>query len=224
MSGSLEQGFIARVSALLRYATTGKAPDWFGPAKAPSPQAPKSVAGRAFDFPVGYNLRSRPRQAQEGISFADLRALADHYDLLRLVIETRKDQLAKIPWAIQPKNPAQKKDRQCRALEAFFAFPDKEHRWDEWLRMLIEDLLVIDAPTLYPRKTKDGALFALEAVDGATIKRVLDEKGRTPKAPDVAYQQILKGVAATNYTQDEQKAIVASIIAFWFVDRSLRHK
>lgn len=195
--------FIARIGALLRYAVGAKTPIWFGPNSPPSPQAPKTVAGRAFDFPVGYNLQSRPRQAQEGVSFSELRALADHYDLLRLVIETRKDQLSKMAWTIQPKNPALKKDKRCEAIEAFFAFPDKEHSWDEWLRMLIEDLLVIDAPTLYVRKTKKGALWALEPIDGATIKRVLDETGRTPAAPSVAYQQILKGVVALNYTQND---------------------
>lgn len=195
--------FIARVGALLRYMTTGKTPSWFGPSSPLPPQAPPSVAGRQFDFPVGYNLRTRPKLDQEGVSFRDLRALADHYDLLRLVIETRKDQLAKMRWAIQPKDPNQKSNRRTRILEAFFAFPDKTHSWDEWLRMLLEDLLVIDAPTLYPRPTKSGALYALELMDGATIKRVLDETGRTPLPPAVAYQQILKGVAAINYTYDE---------------------
>lgn len=195
--------FIARIGALFRYAVSAKTPSWFGPSAPPTPQAPKQVAGRAFDFPVGYNLHSRARLAQEGVSFNELRALADNYDLLRLVIETRKDQLAKMAWTIQPKNPAQKVDKRCKTIEAFFAFPDKEHSWDEWLRMLIEDLLVIDAPTLYVRKTNRGDLWALEPIDGATIKRVLDETGRTPTPPCVAYQQILKGVVALNYTQNE---------------------
>jgi hypothetical protein len=37
-------------------------------------------------------------------------------------------------------------------------------------------------------------LFALEPVDGATIRRVLDNTGRTPLPPDPAYQQIIKGL------------------------------
>jgi hypothetical protein len=69
--------------------------------------------------------------------------------------------------------------------------------------MLLEDLLVIDAPTLYLRRTRGGALWALEILDGATIKRLIDPWGRTPAAPAAAYQQILKGVPAVDYTAEE---------------------
>lgn len=202
----LAPGLVARVAAGVRYAFTGNAPDWFGPQQPLAPVVPieqqASVAGRQFDYAVGYNLQSQPRQ-EEPIGFAQLRALADSYDVLRLVIETRKDQLARLRWRIRPKNGQAVQDARCGQLEAFFASPDREHSWDTWLRMLIEDLLVIDAPALYPRRTAGGQLYALEPVDGATIKRVLDETGRTPLPPEPAYQQILKGVPAIDYTRDE---------------------
>lgn len=202
-SGSnIEPGVVARVAAGIRYAFTGRGPDWFGPQQPQQAQAPDSVAGRRFDFPVGFNLRSQPRQ-DEGITFGQLRALADNYDLLRLVIETRKDQLSKMRWAIKPRDAEKKPDDRCKQAEEFFALPDREHGWDEWLRMLLEDLMVIDAPTIYPRKTKGGALYALEPMDGATIKRVLDNGGRTPLPPEAAYQQVLKGLPAVNYTREE---------------------
>src|SRR6185437_2890319 len=69
---------------------TGTPSDWFGPQNPMAPIAPKEVAGRVFDFPSGYNLNVKPR-AYEPITFGQLRAFADSYDLLRLVIETRKD-------------------------------------------------------------------------------------------------------------------------------------
>lgn len=69
--------------------------------------------------------------------------------------------------------------------------------------MLLEDLLVIDAPTVYIRKTLGGQLYAVEPVDGATIKRVLDVTGRTPIPPATAYQQILKGMPAVDYSREE---------------------
>jgi phage portal protein BeeE len=69
--------------------------------------------------------------------------------------------------------------------------------------MLLEDLLVIDAPTLYKRRTRGGALYALEVLDGATIKRLIDDWGRTPLPPTPAYQQILKGIPAVDYGADE---------------------
>ena len=167
-----------------------------------SPQDQASVAGRQFDYPVGFNTRITPRQ-EESVSFAQMRQLADGYDVMRLVIETRKDQVAKLQWKIAPKDQKAKPVARCEMIETFLALPDGEHTWAEWLRMLVEDLLVIDAPTLYVRPNLGGKMYSLEPIDGATIKRVIDEHGRTPIAPEPAYQQILKGVPAINYTRDE---------------------
>jgi hypothetical protein len=69
-------------------------------------------------------------------------------------------------------------------------------------------MFVIDAATLYCRRTRAGQLCALHQLDGATIKRVIDDWGRTPQpyaAPDgstiypPAYQQVLKGLPAVDY-------------------------
>jgi hypothetical protein len=198
-------GVVQRVAAGLRYAVTGITPsDWFGPSQPLAPQAPASVTGRAFDYPVGYNVLARPR-SEEPISFHQLRALADSYDLLRLIIETRKDQIEKLDWTLQqrPGSTATPDPAKLQALQRFLARPDGEHCWTQWLRLLLEDLLVLDAPTLYLRRTVGGQPYALEVIDGATIKRVLDERGRTPLPPSVAYQQVLKGLPAVDYAADE---------------------
>ena len=80
-----DRGLITRVAAGLRYIVSGETPaEWFGPAEPLPPMAPPEVAGRSFDFPVGVNLRTAPR-TDESIGFRELRALADAYDLLRLV-------------------------------------------------------------------------------------------------------------------------------------------
>jgi hypothetical protein len=44
--------------------------------------------------------------------------------------------------------------------------------------MLVEDMLVIDAATIYPRYTRGGSLYSLDIVDGATIKPLIGEDGR----------------------------------------------
>ena len=159
------------------------------------------VAGRQFDFRTGFNVEIRPRSG-EPIGFDALRALADNCDLLRLVIETRKDQVCALPWSIMPRAKGATPNARCEKVEAFFRVPDGEHGWEDWLRMLLEDLFVLDAPALYVRRTVGGDLFALEPVDGSTIKRVIDETGRTP-SEGTAYQQILKGLPAVDYTRDE---------------------
>ena len=78
----------------------GTGADWFGPLNPLSPIAPPDVAGRRFDYPPGYNIVIRPR-AYEPIGFHELRGFADAYDLLRLVIETRKDQMERQRWRHQ---------------------------------------------------------------------------------------------------------------------------
>lgn len=179
---------------------------FFGAGEAPVPNVPAeqqdSVRGRQFDFPVAINQRITPRQGEQ-TTFAQLRALADNCDLLRLVIETRKDQLSKMKYAIRPINPKQKVDARCAEVEAFLKLPDGESTWDTWLRMMLEDMFVIDAATVYPWLNNDGTPYRFELLDGSTIKRVLDDRGRTPASPSPAYQQILKGIVAADYTIDE---------------------
>src|ERR1043166_5444 len=87
---AIEAGVGSRGPAGARYIVSGVAPtDWFGPMQPMPPVAPPAIAGRSFDFPVGANLRIQPRP-DETIGFADLRGLADGYDLLRLVTEAAK--------------------------------------------------------------------------------------------------------------------------------------
>jgi hypothetical protein len=194
----------------------GTGADWFGPLDPLKPIAPPDIAGRRFDFPPGYNIVTRPR-AYEPVGFAELRGFADAYDLLRLVIETRKDQMERQRWRIRPRDPKLKRksarvdaDMTARMaqVEHFFQKPDGITRWKTWLRSLLEDMFVIDAATLYCQRTRNGQLRALQQLDGATIKRVIDDWGRTPlpyAAADgtivypPAYQQVLKGLPAVNY-------------------------
>ena len=69
--------------------------------------------------------------------------------------------------------------------------------------MLLKDMLVIDAATLYPRFTRVGALTSLDVIDGSTITPLIGEDGRSPEPPDPAYQQILHGVPAADFSSDE---------------------
>ncbi|MEE7504738.1 hypothetical protein MMR14E_16505 [Methylobacterium mesophilicum] len=188
----------------------GHEPSWFGPSASMRPSAPAEVAGRRFDYPPGYNLNTTAR-AYEPVSFAQLRRLADGYDLLRLVIETRKDRAAGMRWAIKPRDSGKPAAAKATAVTAFLAKPDGVHPWTDWLRMGLEDVLVLDAWTAFKQRSRAGDLLALEPIDGATIKPILAEDGRLPMPwvqggqtvwPE-AYQQILKGLPALNYTARE---------------------
>ncbi|THD42330.1 MAG: phage portal protein [Bradyrhizobium sp.] len=201
----LPPSLIARLAVAARYAISGVSPDaWFGPQQPLTPQAPPEVKGRQFDYPFGVNLSYIPRTTG-GVSFAELRALADALPLLRTIIETRKDQVAALSHTVRPCDPSADADAAARAKVAagFLACPDRRHSFSAWLRMLLEDMLVIDAATLYPRVDRAGRLYSLDVIDGATITPLIGEDGRAPEPPDPAYQQVLHGVPAADFSADE---------------------
>ena len=212
----------AQWAAGRRFTPTGPRSRWPGLLRAGLAAAAPGAPRRRrppVRLPGGYNLLVTPR-GDLPISFLDLRNLAQNCDLVRLVIETRKDQISKMDWTVKPiekvegrrsppragklrptaSAPAQPQAREATAL---LRRPDRMHSFSAWMRMLLEDMLVIDAATLYPRLTRGGGLYALEVVDGATIRPVIDAGGRTPLPPAPAYQQIIKGLPATDYTREE---------------------
>lgn len=253
MTGAKQTSLAERIKNGFRYAFTGQRPDeWFGPGQQLPPVAPPEVAGRQYDYPFGFNVSPRPRSetGENAITFDTLRRLADPtmggFDLLRLVIETRKDQLAAQKWDIQPREHIKKAVRKKAAEQAKTKQPPKAKpgepprppsrlrprpraapqapdeqdaldAWDAkaqkvrdalrrpdghntfrvWQRMLVEDLLVIDAPAVYVRPNAASPL--VEVIDGATIKPLLTADGRVP-LDGPAYSQNIKGLPAVEYT------------------------
>ncbi|HEX3747604.1 MAG TPA: phage portal protein [Bryobacteraceae bacterium] len=206
----ISPGVVARVTRAARYVITGNADGWFPAGQPLTPQAPPEVRGRQFDYPTYVNTTYTPR-AGEPISFQDLRGLADNCDILSSAIETRKDQMEALEWNIRIKADDNNKrttataeqQKRIDAITDFLQYPDKINSWEQWQRQLLDDMFVIDAPCLYKRKDRKGRLYGLEIIDGASIKILIDDSGRRPLPPDPAYQQIIKGMPATNYTSDE---------------------
>ena len=207
---SIEAGLVARaVTGQSANAAWFGDADWFGPGAPQKPTAPETVEGRQFQFPISTNTVISTKI--EGVNFHTLRHFADGCDIVRLLIETRKDQVCGFAWAVKKidsegkKKPAKdaKPDPRIAEVTAFLKRPDKEHSFSEWLRLLIEDMFVLDAPTLYIQRTVGKAVYALRPIDGGTIKRIIDTHGWTPMAPLPAYQQILQGTVALSYSRDE---------------------
>jgi hypothetical protein len=158
---------------------------------------------RRFQYQPGYNIAISPRST-EAVSFAQLRLLGEA-TLVRVVIEHIKESLKSHEWDIVTDD---EHDRNAYApdiklLKEFFEEPDREHAWDEWLGLLIEEVLVPDALTIYKHKTWGGELHSLEIIDGTTIKVLTDTRGFVPNPPAPAYQQYLYGTPKTWYTKDE---------------------
>jgi Phage portal protein len=186
----------------------GGGADYFGPQEPIPAMMPLEVAGRIRDFEVGFNLQNTPR-AYESTSFAEMRGLADSYTILRLAIETRKDQMERLTWSIKPAvlangEPAAKDDDPAiQEIADFFKCPDGRHRWGVWLRRVLEDMFVIDAVSIYCQRTRGQKLTALQQIDGSVIAPLIDDWGCTPEAPAPAYREVLKGMPAVYYTQED---------------------
>jgi Phage portal protein len=189
--------------------------DWASPQQPIRVSQQLGVGVRSWDFTPGINLQFTPR-GDVPISFGQLWRVSNSFDLCRLMIETRKDQVVNRPWAfrVQPKPGETKKDLQARnASDPDVAFltelwkrPDGVHRFDIWARMLLEQLCVFDAPCVYPVRNILGDVIApqmgvpggFRLISGATITPLVDEQGFRPMPPAPAYQQIILGIPTGN--------------------------
>lgn len=208
-------GMIGRAKELVtagtRYVISGVKPTtWFSPSQPMEPMADQpdqGTKGRRFDYPVGVNLQTQPKTEQgSGIGFPTLRGLAEAYDLLRLIIETRKDQVSAYRWQIAPADEEAEKGAhadEVKRVTAFFKRPNPDQSWREFIRAVVEDDSICGSVALYPRRTLGGEVISLTPVDVATIKLLIDEFGNRPISPSPAFQQVLKGVPATDLTRED---------------------
>jgi HK97 family phage portal protein len=192
-----------RTSLSFRAQTGPLAGAWgpFSPGDPLAPIAPE--APRVWDFPAGVNTIVTPR-ASEPFGFRQLRAFAN-VELVRLAIETRKDQLERLDWTVKPRaetpTTGAAADPRLATLNAFWRKPDGATPFATWLRLALEDLLVLDAPAIERRRNRAGDLIGLDIIPGDTIHPMVDDTGRRPRGPDeVAYQQVIKGTAWANLT------------------------
>ena len=175
---------------------------WPSPLQPVQPVAPKGSQPLAFSFFQGLNLNITPRP-DAPLTFADLRQLAQ-YPLARICIENVKDQLCSLPWSIQlrerpgeslkDRRKKQETDTNIPKLTDFFRYPDGETPWGDWLRPLLEDLLVIDAPSILIQRTLSGQVVKLRIPDGSQFLRLIDDQGFTPQGDSPAYTQLWDGI------------------------------
>lgn len=190
---------MARALGVFEQTQSGEA--WFGVLDPLAPIAPPQVAGRQQDYQFGYNRLIQPKQGDRaGVTMAQLRDLSESWDVLRSVIETRKDKGTNIPLVFRDRDwkPGKTESAQVVAARKLFRKPDGYHTLTAWRRMIREDLYVIDAPTVYIEGA-GGKVRSFDIIDGATIKPLADDFGRIGKG----FQQILKGVQAVNYSGDQ---------------------
>lgn len=214
--------------------------DQFGPGTALYPAALDPVrpdSGRAdprgYEYGVSWNLRLG---GEKFIPWSVLRDAADNIDIIRDCIRVRKRHLRnlKMSWTVSPeviqeayqKDPRRGQDDiaaelretyapEIKRLTAFWTNPWRGHlkSLGQWLNMLWEEFLVLDAIAIYPERTYGGDVYRFRIIDGSTIKPLLNYQGNTPEGGHPAYQQILYGfprgeyVATVTQDQDGQDVI-----------------
>jgi hypothetical protein len=197
-------GYRTSLSFQARYGPLGQAAAGgvFSPGQPLAPPDQEPV--RVWDFPVGVNTTITPRVA-EPFGFSHLRAFSN-VELVRLAIETRKDQLESLEWRFKPRpdiDAGADAAARTQALTRFWKRPDGVRDFAGWLRLAMEDLLAIDAPAFEKRRDRAGRLIGLDVVPGDTIKVLVDETGRTPAPPSPAYQQVIKGRVWADLSTDD---------------------
>ena len=172
---------------------------------------------RRNEYDASWNLQITARPE---VPFDVLRGMADRCDLARRCIEVVKAAICGMDWdfaltARATEQIQQDTDGSAHAMKQardkfqpainravdFWMNPDPINGlgFKQWLRVALEEVLVIDALTVYPVQDRGGRLASLTVLDGGTIKPLIDEFGFRPQAPYPAFQQILYGFPRTEY-------------------------
>lgn len=175
---------------------------------------------RRWEYPVAWNLQL---VEQRNVPFKVLREVADQADIVRKCIEVVKGAITGQDWDISVTDDAIAhivRENNIGHLEAakivrdryindiakfkdFWRMPDRINglSFHEWVGLMLEEVLVIDALSIYPNKSLDDTrLASLEILDGSTIKPLLDARGNRPIPPHPAFQQILWGFPRGEFT------------------------
>lgn len=184
---------------------------WPNPLQPVQPMGPVGGEPLSWQFEWGRNLIFTPRDDAE-YSFAELRKLAT-YPLARVCIENNKDIITRMPCRIQlkPKSGETSKERAQRGkhdknllyLNNFLDRPNPREGWSDFIRPILDDMLVIDAASVFIARDGGGRVKELWGVDGGSITRLVEEHGLTPLPPNPAYQQLWQGYPRVDLTSDQ---------------------
>jgi hypothetical protein len=193
---------------------------------------------RRYEYQVAQNINITPTKL---IPFATLRSTADQVDIIRRCLEVVKNKLSAMDWDITFSDDAserimaesgkdhvramsearEKYTSEIARLRNFWEQPDKAngYTWQDWLNVSLEDILVLDAWSIWPQKSVNGDLFGFQVLDASTIKPLIDDRGMRPMAPFPAFQQILFGFPrsefmATSEIEDADGEFTADELAY----------
>ena len=174
---------------------------------------------RRYEFLVAQNINITETRL---VPFATLRAAADQIDILRRCIEVLKNKVAALEWDIVISDSASEKiiaeagGNHLQAMDKarqqfsgdidrfvdFWKMPDVAEglTFADWIRLCLEEVLVLDAWAIWPQKSVGGDLLGFKVLDGSTIKPLINDLGFRPTPEQgPAYQQILYGFPRSEF-------------------------
>ena len=166
------------------------------------PALPTGTEPRQW-FPwAGYNLAFTPRGETGGLTpFQILRNLASICDPVKNAMQDVKGEVLGFGWDVKAKDDNSQSETSAIAeVKEFLKRPDRHHDFQAWLAMLMDEVLVIDALSIYRQRLMDGTPHALLILDGSTIKPLVDFHGIPPAPPFPAYQQVGFGRVESEFT------------------------
>lgn len=196
------------VPAAIQTAMTAQGMDTktaYGPGSTLAPTQGYSQRPRAMDYPLSVNIAIQNRTQWGRTPFPVLKALIDAYDVARMCINKKIDDLRSMDLMFVPLDAYKGQDvgGAIDAARAALEFPDRELPYEEWVSKHLENALRYDAAPLYRRRDMSGQVIGLEVLDGPSIAPWIDAYGRRPRPPAPAYYQIIHGQVFNDFTSDD---------------------
>lgn len=147
--------------------------------------------------------RGKPKPTP--VTFETLRLMAARNEWVRAIIKTRKNQIGGVGWSIVPRDEHDSSgstSRMCADMTELLRRPGLRGSrptgmaWRQFIGMVLEDLLVLDAGVIEKERDGKGWIVGLYPVDGATIRPNMDEFGGFE---DDAYVQVVDGQVTARF-------------------------
>lgn len=172
---------------------------WFSPGVPMRPMAPADFGWiRSLDYDIGTNVNITPKASDKGLTYRQLRNLAESNDYVAIAIQTVLDRLCATEGRVvdvggDPRKPSKRADE----INDWARCMDGVTPLSEFLQSAAYDMCVIDAPSVAVDVTNPTAPIAYN-LDGASVVAHLNERGRV-----ASFGQVIKGQIAHEYFQNE---------------------
>lgn len=142
----------------------------WGPGRPLNPAWGYGGQPRRVDFMPGHNITNRPLRSGR-VSFDALKQLTDAWDIARISIGHRIDDVRSLAWSVRPSpGVTDNVDSALAYARMKIKYPEggaSRKPYATWLAAFLEDVLRYDAGTLYRRRDKAGRTIGLQVVPGA---------------------------------------------------------